>query len=279
MKFFDRLYYYKKLVPSKLNATFIISTGRTGTKFFETFFRQVDTGIYSVHEPYPDLFQEGINKVRYGYSSDDIKKNIFLIRSAYLKEISRERPRIYVESNPFLPPVLDEIYEVFPKAKFIYISRDPKSYLNSALNKSPGDDGVSFFYAENDTRKRITAKDIKDKYEKRWEEFSREEKILWYWNYCNLSIIDFFERKRPDKLHLKFEDIFSKDIDTKKDSIERILDFMNLNNTSEKIIEDISFQKKNFTRENIFDTKEFISDKRSVFNELTKEAMMKIDAL
>ena len=57
---------YSKLFNwDKKKVILIISSGRTGTNFMAHWFSTLSDEFYSVHEPSPDLFQLGIEKLRW----------------------------------------------------------------------------------------------------------------------------------------------------------------------------------------------------------------------
>ena len=62
----------KKYFSKDSKVFFIVSTGRTGTKFFEDFLSQNFNEVYAVHEPRPDFFDIGISKIRKNTSKEEI---------------------------------------------------------------------------------------------------------------------------------------------------------------------------------------------------------------
>ena len=106
---------------------FISSTGRTGTKFFEGFFNGLNRGITCLHEPSPDLFNLAIAKIREDIDSKSVLDKLFHSRKHLILE--NENNNLYIESNPFIFPLLEDIKQKFTKTKFVFIIRDPKTYL------------------------------------------------------------------------------------------------------------------------------------------------------
>lgn len=276
----NRMHFHQWVKPSNLNAFFVVSTGRTGTKFFETFFNAVDSRTFSVHEPAPDLFDIGINKYREGWPISQVEDYIRAHRVRYLRSFSGKRIKRYVECNPFASFLLEEIKKVFPRAKFIIITRKPETYLKSALNKSPFDDGKSYLYGENDGRLRLRPQDFSEKEQKKkWKHFSRMEKIAWYWNKCNTMLMDYYDRHEEHCLHIKFEEVFSKDKEVRLKSIGRMLDFVGVEIEDKNLhsLLDLSDVKKNATKALVFEGIESASkEERSKFLELTASANNRI---
>ncbi|MDF1673516.1 MAG: sulfotransferase domain-containing protein, partial [Vicingaceae bacterium] len=251
----NRIHYYRYLKTNNVNAVFIVSTGRTGTNFFESFFNQLNNYTHAVHEPQPDFFDLSMNKIRNNWSDNKIEKYITENRQKYLIQLSKYRTKRYVECNPFLPLLLPNIKNVFKKAQFIVITRDAKSYVKSALNKSPIDNGKMFFYAENDGRLRLRALDYKDDaWFNEWETFSRMQKIAWFWNKTNLQLLNFYKNNKSVTLHVKFENIFSADLELKKKSISSILTFLKIKpdvTLMAKLLQTLN-TKSNATQEEVY---------------------------
>lgn len=276
----NQAHYYKYLRPAVLDTTFIASTGRTGTQFFESFFEGIDAHTLAVHEPQPDLFDLGIEKHRNKKNSKIIATAIRAAREPFLRSHCHARTKRYVESNPFLSFLLPEAQQVFPKARFVILTRQASAYMKSALNKSPLDDGAFYFYDKNDKRKRIAATDFEgDPHYHAWTSFSRQQKIAWYWNKCNTILMDFAAAHPTITLHLKFEDLFSKQAATRQQTIERLLAFMNIELTTTQLQERLQLMtvKKNQTQALVYDgVEDWTLEEQEQFMALTKEARMRI---
>jgi hypothetical protein len=276
----NQAHYYRHLRPAILDTTFIASTGRTGTQFFESFFEGIDAHTLAVHEPQPDLFDLGIEKHRNKKNTTAIVKAIRAAREPFLRAHCHARTKRYVESNPFLSFLLPEAQQVFPKARFVIITRQASSYMKSALNKSPLDDGAFYFYDDNDKRKRIAATDFEgDTHYHAWPTFSRPQKIAWYWNKCNTILMDFAEANPTTTLHLKFEDLFSKNAATRQQMIERLLAFMKIELTAVQLQERLKLMtvKKNQTQALVYEGVEaWTAAEQEQFMALTKEAQTRI---
>jgi hypothetical protein len=202
---------YKVKELDSLPARFIVSTGRTGTQFFESFFNNNFPHVLCLHEPSPDGFEVSIRKIREKSRPDRIIKDLRLNRVSVLPKLKERQAKIYVESNPFFALLIPELRTAFPRCRFLWIVRNPKSYVVSAYNKSPVGDNKMFFYAENDHRSRITALDFPDDPRRNdWPGFDRFQKICWYWNKCN-EILGRDFGNRDDFLLVKFEDLFNRE--------------------------------------------------------------------
>ena len=201
---------YSKLFNwDKKKVILIISSGRTGTNFMAHWFSTLSDEFYSVHEPSPDLFQLGIEKYR---NKKEMTPNVLKIKRALqLYKLNKERKAIYIESNPYLMLLLPELNKLFKNLKIIFIKREFESYLLSAINKSPDNSNINFFYSDTDPRKRITPIDFNDsEYQEIWNNFSREEKIAWRWKKSN-EIIDDYKLKHNNSIVINYEELFNKD--------------------------------------------------------------------
>tara|TARA_A100000171_G_C2140027_1_gene154334 strand:+ start:715 stop:1602 length:888 start_codon:yes stop_codon:yes gene_type:complete len=223
----EKLRYYLKGVDVLL----ITSSGRTGTQFFETLYKNVDKNRLVIHEPKPDFFNLSLQKIRYGRSTKKVSEyiashrgKIILSKYGMSKRIFGKKI-IYVESNPFAYPLLEEYRSLVKSFKVIYISRDPSTYLVSAYNKDPSKDEINNFYGESDKRKRLTAVDFKELSEKTWCNFERIEKIAWYWNKSNELLYDYTKKYKNDSIYIKFESLFSSSENEKISTLKKILYF------------------------------------------------------
>jgi Sulfotransferase family len=200
---------YRAHTFDSLAVRFIVSTGRTGTQFFESFFNNNFPDVLCLHETQPDGFDIAIRKIRGKALPNETVNDLRISRVPILSSLRRRNAKIFIESNPFFSLLIPELRKAFPKALFVWIVRDPKTYVVSAYNKSPVSDGKMFLYGETDHRQRITAMDFPDdRWHKEWPLFDRFQRICWYWNRCN-AILEEDLSHQPDFLMVKFEDLFT----------------------------------------------------------------------
>ena len=227
----------RRFFLANVDVVLIASSGRTGTQFFETLFKHIDHTLLVAHEPKPDLFDSSVEKIRKQATKKTIQDYIVFHRGKLLLKHYGLWSRLtgkkitYVESNPFVYPILEEYKSVFKSVNVIYIARNPKTYLISAYNKDPRFDGKNNFYADTDKRKRLTAADFNEMSQETWTSLSRIERIAWYWNKCNEILYEYTQRNQTTSLSLKFEDVFSEDLTTKSTTLKKILNFSGLNVT------------------------------------------------
>lgn len=206
----------------------IVSTGRTGTNFFGSFFNDHFQDVYSVHEPVPDLMDFGVEQVYHKkIPFDDAVAGFLQLRRKMLLQLKEKQVKYYVESNPYLSLFTHIIQEAMPHLKIIHLVRDPKSYVVSSYNyKPPAGGGKYGAYSKNDPRRRLAATDFPDDpWYNYWNEFSRFDKICWHWYKYNQLILDNAPADNSYLL-LRFEDVFNSD--SSASCIQQIVAFLGL---------------------------------------------------
>jgi hypothetical protein len=267
----------RSLNTGNLPVAFIVSTGRTGTQFFEQFFNQIYPEVLCFHEPKPDLFEVGLGQFR-KEKPVNLDQAIIYSRLNQIRAFQKSKKELYLESNPNAFCLIEPIRKAFPRVKFIRIVRDPISYLMSAYSKSPTGDQVRFFYANNDGRKRLTPFDIgDDSAAKDWNSYGRFERIAWFWNASN-QIMEKSLSNGNDSITLRFEEIFNKDHSFA--AIQRMVEFLGLDPgrvTAERL-KDVMSHKANQTVEKKIDGPEkWTKEQIAVFNRLTEEMRLKFN--
>jgi len=192
---------------TKTRSVFIISTGRTGTKFFETFFND-PPDVVAMHEPKPSRILRMWSNARLEnrVSARQLAPVLLAKRKKFVDPASP--PKIYIESNPFAVGFTEVFSKVFDKPVIIHVVRDPRDYIKSALNhgntrglKKLFNDYVPFWYP-----------DIKS-IQKLPKDPGLMTRTAHYWKIVNKHIIDTCQ-DRPDYHLFKFENLFSGDSNT-----------------------------------------------------------------
>ncbi|MFB6258274.1 MAG: hypothetical protein ABEH38_06245 [Flavobacteriales bacterium] len=162
---------------------FIVSTGRTATKFFAKFFRERFDKVRAVHEPPIDIFPVAVAYFRGKLSYEKARFYFDYFRNWILKEMDERGERIYLESNPRLAFMLPIVKNLGKDHRIIHITRDCKAYVRSGYSKETEIQGKTVkVRSKADPRNRITAKDFpKDPYTRKWDKMSRFEKNCWFW--------------------------------------------------------------------------------------------------
>lgn len=186
---------------SSIQQVFIVSTGRTGTKFFSEFFNLFPGHIQSYHEPYPDFLKLAVDYaqglVEFETALQEIEEN----RRVFYRDMKRRGIRLYIESNNRFFSLLKPLREVFPNSKVIYIVRDGRDYVRSGMSR--------VWYKEEDREPRLRADMFaSDPYADRWAHMSRFEKIAWRWQKKDGFIYNGFQGL-DNAIQVRFEEIFS----------------------------------------------------------------------
>jgi len=109
----------------------LLSTGRTGTKYFSTFFSTYGVNVVSYHTTrFTRLLNVLGNMYYYKLLSKDLMRTIW--KQLKYREIETQYFR-YIESNPYYYNMIDIISDFFPRAKFVFIVREPKSFIVSHI--------------------------------------------------------------------------------------------------------------------------------------------------
>ncbi|MFW6265994.1 MAG: sulfotransferase domain-containing protein [Halanaerobiales bacterium] len=235
---FDRLRMHLRLIGPKnwdsINKCFIISTGRTGTKFLAKFFNCFDNTI-SLHEPNPDFLKLAIDFVRSKVNREEAADKIDLFRRPLAGEVRRRRAKVYIESNNRLFSLIGPLSDVFKNFKTIHIVRDGRDYVRSGMSRE--------WYTPGDDEPRLKASFFPDDpYYQNWSGLSRFEKICWRWQKKDGFIYQAL-KDRKNAITIKFEDIF-KDVD--HTGLYKMVDFLGLSQSrTEKLIDNMIDKKIN----------------------------------
>ena len=111
---------------------FILSSGRTGTKFLAEFFGANFANVVARHEPAPSYQLRMLSNARAAGAAS---------RSVLAAALRLSRPGLWrggdglvIESNPFLYGFVDVLGELADSPTIIHIVRDPRTYVPSAIN-------------------------------------------------------------------------------------------------------------------------------------------------
>lgn len=173
------------------NVFFILSMGRSGTKFLASLIDSARS-IGSIHEFYPDyLFYQAF--FRSAKASDYYIKHLRM-PYIYMKN-SRRDIDTYGEVNSVLRRNAHSLKKFMPHAKILHLVRNPKDVVRSMMNRKTMRwyDGVTKFVRPPRG----------DMYYDKWPEMDRFERICWYWRSENDYIREYADRT------VKFEDMLT----------------------------------------------------------------------
>ena len=240
---------------------FIVSVGRTGTKFFAEILPQIIPDCYAVHEPdnikiaKPNMFRNIIKQVKEQGGITNLillkalgltgARNLSLRRlrnrldeKSAINQFKKERQWVericcstYVESNQQLFGFSEDLL-MLPNTKIIYLVRNPFDWIRSWINLNQSWYGkkdllamVNFLGFKRISPKNIGIVDVQ------WKEYSQCSKLAWLWNYLNNIFYKISSNHRNAWL-FRFEDIF-----VQKDE-ETIHAFLNLLINDKKALEE-----------------------------------------
>lgn len=239
---------------------FIVSAGRTGTKFFGENMSKLSGALYSIHEPdrlsiRRDRIGNNFQKIKkIGFSNAVIKKFLGTrgSRNLSLNNISGKLPRgiiqtrlledrkwvpseidLYVEANYQLFGVIEVLLNL-KNSKVILFSRDPRDWVASWMNKGSWYDRKDLL-TQIDLLglKRLTPKNIGQKLPQ-WDNYSRFQKLCWAWTAMNGIFYNLCNANYSNLTYFFFEDIFvNKDIT----EIQRLLGFLMGKMYNESVLE------------------------------------------
>lgn len=110
---------------------FILSTGRTGTKFLATYFNANFDSVTALHEP---QLSYHLRAAANAYVAGAVKQPFLhrLLYSARIRHIQRAES-FYIESNPWLWGFFDALTQLEPRPIIIHVVRDPRTYVRSTI--------------------------------------------------------------------------------------------------------------------------------------------------
>lgn len=145
---------------------------RSGTTFLSNFLNSSLDKAVIKHEAIPEDFLayakafnnedealEYIKKFRYYEIYNRVKKTSGL--------------ELYGEINPFLRRHIRALKEVYPQAKYFYITRDGRDVVRSIMSRAN--------LGKKDSISAFICPPIGDKWHERWSEMNRFERVCWWW--------------------------------------------------------------------------------------------------
>ena len=117
------------------------------------------------------------------------------------------RRNIYVESNHLVYGLLDLVSEMFPNSKIVWVMRDPRSWVRSAINST-----AYHLYGPFDwdsINLAVRAYNFPgDPAGGKWGTLTKFEKYCWYYNNVNMRAFELM-KKVPEYKIYRYEDLFS----------------------------------------------------------------------
>ena len=204
------------LFSSKPTPVFFLSSGRGGSYQVYEYFKN-KSNIISNHEyKFEQVLKTGVS-----YRMNLLKKEDTLnfLGKEYADQINISTSTYWIDSSNALPWLIQPLMDVFPDAKFVYLTRDGRKVVSSFFNKLVDimypDWGVKEFKSYLDS-----GKDEPEEDKRVWrplpgygrdivtlETYNRFDLICWYWAELSSEIISQTKLvKNKNFYQLKFED-------------------------------------------------------------------------
>jgi hypothetical protein len=195
---------------------FILSTGRTGTRFFKDYFNGTSDRVLCTHEPKPSRRFKFLSNL---YLDQRIRKD----RIANIYEFSRRNLRrklhgkTYIESSNFMFGCIPALNERFEQIRILHIVRDPVDYVRSHLSHGFWR-GHKKFFAKHVPYwlEKLEVSDPSDPV----------QLLASRWNLVNRQIMSYAETN--PYLMIRFGSLFSKDTATSSAILNQIREFCGL---------------------------------------------------
>lgn len=230
--------YATRPIWRKAQCLFVLSTGRTGTTTLARLLN-LSEEIDAFHEPRPQLLEER-QAARWELHTNKRKyRHIFIrARGAPLFQ-AVWKGRMYAETSARLTFFAPVIADLLPRAKFLFIHRNPVGLIRSGMKR-----GWYVDHPADYARIRpVRGEDFFD----RWEQRSPFEKICWYWKVYNEFAIDFC-RQIPSSRVLTFRasDLFE------GTAVPQIFEFLDVRQLSDDDVDRVLRKKLNAQQEGSF---------------------------
>jgi hypothetical protein len=185
-------------VLALVEPTFVLSTGRCGTKWLTEVLRK-DPRMRVNHSDYPELLRH--SRLAYeGYENNPLlfQEVLRAARDDYLLD-AYQRGLSYVETNHRITFFAYAIRQVYPRARFIHLYRHPGDFVRSGLRR----------HWYSGTYYDVCRPRIQD--EAVWNAMTKIERLAWLWNETNQYIDNFLATLDLPGVYLqvKAEEMFS----------------------------------------------------------------------
>lgn len=181
-------------LAAKKKVFFVLSTGRTGTKWLSSTLNEYSSSASVKHEPLPEE-QRAQVKASQSYTSARNYVNDFRLKDIFFRLKSLEDLEVYGEVNSALRRHLLPLREAIPSAKFIHLVRNGKDVVRSVFSRDAYHEKHSLYREYLPPRVPFTRSE--------WMQLSEFERTCWAWRGENEFLRDHIS------LRSRFEDILS----------------------------------------------------------------------
>jgi len=241
---------------------FVLSTGRSGSKSIIEILKN-STQVEAYHDCFAHL-NSYCSKIVYGHEDhESIVKKLDQLYNA----TSFSDNRFHVQSDQKLAGLVQELNELFPKCKFIWLIRNASDFLNSAYLRgwycdtefgSESPNPKEFFEklntpSEFDAAFRINGYKCGEFSKEEWSKITAWERLCWYWSYWNNKIGNELKEINQERiLVLKTEELSS--------NFKKLSDFLGIENL---VIKETKFNSAKQKKLNLSD---WTDEMRSIYN-------------
>lgn len=210
-------------VHSNTAPVFVLSTGRCGTALLTQLF-EADGNIDVNHARQPIMLHYStVAHQLYGKEPEMLKRVIDACRTEMMTD-TYIKGRHYIETNPYVTFFAYQLYELFPKSKFIHIIRHPGNFVRSTVSLN--------WYSG---KRQYDMARIRPEGETDFDSWSNVRKAAWTWNEYNVFIDKFITSVNPERvLAITSESLF-KDSET----LNKVIAFSGAENISVKKVKSI----------------------------------------
>jgi hypothetical protein len=189
----------------RLQATFVLSTGRVGTDTLAHLLSNVPE-LVAVHEPKPRLFPESQRAYLEAPLDDRRARELLVLAGvgrAHLWAQCLLRGKRYVETSNRMTYLADILARHMPGARFIFLHRHPAEVVRSAMRRG-------YYDHHRWDRDRIVPRGD-DPAAPLWDAWSPFERSCWYWHAVNALGLQFVERHADRCFTLRSADLFARE--------------------------------------------------------------------
>lgn len=236
---------YKSIYELKddIQPIFVLSTGRSGSKSIVDNLKNIE-GFHCEHESNFNLIRLSAEYSMKLKSVEEVKNELI----EYYSTIKiKKSVQYYLESDQKLSNLIEPLIKIFPNAKFVWLIRDPKSFIRSATSRNWfaynkfNDRNALINPFERSLGLRLGGNVIADFSESDWEKLSITQRNAWYWQYWNKNIEnDLNEFAKPNYAKVKLDNLHEDFI--------KISKLLNINININKIIQTNKMKAKDKKR-------------------------------
>ena len=195
---------------------FILSTGRTGTQFFKDYINGTPGNAFCRHEPVPSRRFKFLSNL---YLNGKVSSKFIVQTYIHSRKrlFQRNQGLAYIESSNFMFGCIPSLNTHYENIRIIHIVRNPVDYVKSHLNHG--------FWRGH---KRLFARYIPYWLEKIEVGNSSDpvDLLSSRWNYVNRQIQTYSGSNKY--LRVKFEELFSGNVNRSSSELNRIRNFCDL---------------------------------------------------